>query len=111
MLTLAYAGGMSETKLLELVASSGIVHPHLDDTSTRVDGDGQYCQILCNPLDTAYRTTPGKDRRTIIDVLRGGRPAAYRYDRDAERHLAFPGLSAAAQTRLRASIPREQELD
>lgn len=144
VLTLAYAGGMSETKLLELVASTGIVisagtlsnlltdgratftdearevlraglgstpYQHLDDTTTRVDGDGWYCHILCNDLYTAYRTTPGKDRRTIIEVLRGGRPAAYRYDREAERHLAFLGLSASAQARVRAAIPREQELD
>ncbi len=29
---------------------------HLDDTSTRVNGEAQYCQILCNPLYTAYLT-------------------------------------------------------
>ena len=144
VLTLAYAGGMSESKLLELVRSSGIVlsagtlsnlltggrtafgdeardvvraglastpYQHLDDTSTRVNGDGQYCHVLCNALYTAYRTTPGKDRRTIVEVLRGGRPAAYRYDREAERHLAFLGLSAAAQARVRAALPHEQVLD
>ena len=144
VVTLAYAGGMSETKLLELVQSSGIAisagtlstlltegraafrdeardvlraglastpYQHLDDTGTRVDGDGWYCHILCNELYTAYRTTPGKDRRTIVEVLRGGRPAAYRYDREAERHLAFLGLSASAQARVRAAIPREHVLD
>jgi len=142
--TLAYAGGMSETKLLELVQGTGVVisagalsslltdgratftdeahdvlraglastpYQHLDDTGTRVDGDPWYCQILCNPFYTAYRTTPGKDRRTIVDVLRGGRPAAYRYDHEAERHLAFLGLSVTAQARVRAAIGREQELD
>jgi hypothetical protein len=144
VVTLAYAGGMSETKLLELVQSTGIMlsagtlsnlltegraafrdearavlraglastpYQHLDDTSTRVDGDGWYCHVLCNTLYTAYQTRPTKDRRTIVEVLRGGRPAAYRYDREAERHLAFLGLSAAAQARLRAVLPREQELD
>jgi len=143
-LTLAYSGGMSETKIHALLEEAGIViaagtvsalltegrtafaaealavlkaglastpYQHLDDTSTRVDGEAQYCQILCNPLYTAYQTTPGKDRRTIVDVLRGGRPAAYRYDREADRHLAFLGLSAAAQARVRAAIPREQELN
>jgi len=83
---------------------------HLDDTSTRVDGDGHYCQIRCNPLYTAYQTTPRKDRLTVIDVLRGGRPRAYRVDREADRHLAWLGLSAAARARL-AAIPREQALD
>jgi Transposase IS66 family len=144
VVTLAYAGGMSETKLLELVQSTGIVisagtlstlltagrtafrdeardvlraglestpYQHLDDTSTRVNGDTWYCHVLCNALYTAYQTTPGKDRRTIVAILRGGRPAAYRYDREAERHLAFLGLSAAARARVRAALPREQELD
>jgi hypothetical protein len=144
VLTLAYAGGMSERKLLELVQSTGIVlsagmlsnlltegraafrdeardvlraglastpYQHLDDTSTRVNGDGWYCQILCNEWYTAYQTTPGKDRRTIVEVLRGGRPRAYRFDGEADRHLAFLGLSAAAQARVRAAIPREQALD
>jgi hypothetical protein len=144
VLTLAYAGGMSETRLLELIRSTGIViaagtlsnlltegraafadearavlraglastpYQHLDDTGTRVDGDGWYCHILCNDLYTAYRTTPGKDRRTIVEVLRGGRPAAYRYDREAERHLAFLGLSASARARVRAAIGRDQEVD
>jgi cell division protein FtsB len=144
VLTLAYAGGMSECKILELVESTGIVisagtlstlltesragfgdearavvraglastpYQHLDDTSTRVNGELQYCHIVCNPLYTAYQTTPTKDRRTIIDVLRGGRPRTYRFDWEAERHLAFLGLSAAAQARVRAALPREQELD
>jgi Transposase IS66 family len=85
-------------------------YQHLDDTSTRVDGEAQYCQILCNPFYTAYQTTPGKDRLTVIDVLRGGRPRAYRFDREADRHLVFLGLSAAARAKLGA-IPREQTLD
>ncbi len=147
VLTLAYAGGMSESKILELVESTGIVisagavsnlltegraafetealavlkaglasspYQHIDDTSTRVDGEGQYCQIVCNPLYTAYQTTPKKDRRTIIEVLRGGlsggRPRTYRFDREADRHLVFLGLSAAARAKLTA-IPREQTLD
>jgi hypothetical protein len=144
VLHLAYRGGMSERKILELVQGAGIAisagtvsnlltesraafttearavlqaglestpYQHLDDTSTRVDGESQYCQILCNPFYTAYQTTPGKDRRTILAVLRGGRPAAYRYDQEAERHLTFLGLAAAAQARVRAAIPRDQELD
>jgi hypothetical protein len=85
-------------------------YQHLDDTSTRVNGEAQYCQILCNPFYTAYQTTPGKDRLTIIDVLRGGRPRAYRFDAEADRHLVFLGLSAAARAKL-AAIPRDQELD
>jgi transposase IS66 family protein len=144
VLTLAYGGGMSERKILELVAGTGIVisagtvsnlltegrvafetearavlkaglasspYQHIDDTSTRVDGEAQDCQILCNALYTAYQTTPGKDRRTIIEVLRGGRPPTYRFDREADRHLAWLKLSAAARAKLATAIPRDQELD
>jgi hypothetical protein len=143
VVTLAYGGGMSETKIHALLEAHGIViaagtvsalltegrvafesearavlkaglestpYQHLDDTSTRVDGVAHYCQILCNELYTAYQTTPKKDRRTIIELLRGGRPAGYRYDHEAERHLAFLGLSAAARAKL-AALPRDQELD
>ncbi len=42
---------------------------HIDDTSTRVNGQNQYCQILCNPLYTAYFTTENKTRLTVIDAL------------------------------------------
>jgi hypothetical protein len=143
VLTLAYSGGMSETKIHALLEAHGIViaagtvsalltegraafsdearevleaglastpYQHLDDTSTRVNGEAHYCQILCNELYTAYQTTPTKDRRTIIERLRGGRPAGYRYDREADRHLEFLGLSAAARAKL-AALPRDQELD
>ena len=143
VLTLAYAGGMRERKILALVQRAGIVlstgtlstlltegrvacepeaqavlkaglgsgpWQHLDDTSPRVNGDGQYCHILCNPLYTAYQTTPGQDRLTVIAVLRGGRPRAYRFDQEADRQLVFLGLSAAARAKLVVS-PREQALD
>src|SRR6266536_180793 len=143
VVTLAYGGGMSERKILELVEGTGIVisagtvsnlltegraafetearavlkaglgsspYQHIDDTSTRVAGEGQYCQIVCNPLYTAYQTTPKKDRQTIIEVLRGGRPRAYRFDQEAGRHLAWLKLSAAARAKL-AVIPRELGLD
>jgi transposase IS66 family protein len=42
---------------------------HIDDTSTRVDGENQYCHIVGNPLYTAYFTRPRKDRLTVIKVL------------------------------------------
>src|ERR1035438_9996731 len=33
---------------------------HIDDTGTRVDGVNWHCQVLCNPLYTAYFTTERK---------------------------------------------------
>jgi len=43
---------------------------HLDDTATRVNGQNEHCHVVCNPLYTAYFTTPCKDRLTIVDALR-----------------------------------------
>src|SRR5207244_11739797 len=34
---------------------------HLDDTSTRVNGQNGYCHIVCTPLSTASFTTTTKD--------------------------------------------------
>ena len=114
MLTDGRVGFEAEARAVLKAGLASTPYQHLDDTSTRVNGEAQYCQILCNPLYTAYQTTPGKDRRTIIEVLRGGlsggRPRTYRFDREADRHLVFLGLSAAARAKLTA-IPREQTLD
>jgi hypothetical protein len=56
---------------------------HIDDTSTRVNGQNQYCQILCNPLYTAYFTTPNKSRLTVIDVLRNFRDRTFLLNEEA----------------------------
>merc|ERR1711964_646270 len=43
--------------------------PHIDDTSTRVDGHNQHCHVVCNPLYSAYFTRPKKDRLAVIQLL------------------------------------------
>lgn len=43
---------------------------HVDETPTRVDGQNRHCHVVGNPLYTAYHTTPGKDRLSVLDVLR-----------------------------------------
>lgn len=45
---------------------------HMDDTSTRVNGQNQHCHVVCNPLYSAYFTRPKKDRLTVIQLLQGG---------------------------------------
>ena len=82
---------------------------HLDDTSTRVNGQNQYCQIVCNPFYTSYQTTEAKDRQTILDVLRNGRPRQYLYNAEAESLLAGV-LSGVAQKQL-SKLPRDERLD
>ena len=82
---------------------------HLDDTSTRVNGQNQYCQIVCNPFYTSYQTTESKDRQTILDVLRNGRPREYLLNAEAESLLAGV-LSGVAQKEL-SKLPRDERLD
>jgi len=67
---------------------------HLDDTSTRVNGQNGYCHIVCNPLYTAYFTTAAKDRRTIIDVLTNHRPRRFLVNAEALGFMEACGLSA-----------------
>src|SRR5437867_10795924 len=66
---------------------------HLDDTSTRVNGQNGYCHIVCNPFYTAYFTTTAKDRLTIIDVLTNHRPRRFLVNAEALGYLEAVGLS------------------
>jgi len=82
----------------------------IDDTATRVNGTNHYCQIVCNPLYTAYHTTASKDRLTILDVLRGGAPRRFRLNSEALAYLAPLPLSQATRQGLSA-LPWERDLD
>ncbi len=42
----------------------------IDDTTTRVNGQTHYTQIICNEFYTAFFTTERKNRLTVLDVLR-----------------------------------------
>jgi hypothetical protein len=82
-----------------------------DDTATRVNGQNQYCQILCNPLYTAYRTSAAKDRLSVLDVLRNGRPRTFRLNADALAQLEAAGVAQITRQRLLLAMPWEQDLD
>ena len=82
---------------------------HLDETSTRVNGQNRFCQVTCNPLYTSYHTPASKDRQTILDVLRNGRPREYLLNAEADRLLAGV-LSGVAQKQV-GTLPREERLD
>jgi len=75
---------------------------HIDQTSTRVDGQNQHCNIVCNPLYTVYTTTPSKDRLSVLDVLRNGRERRFRLSEEALGYLASTPLSKATRTWLSA---------
>ena len=83
---------------------------HIDDTATRVNGHNQHCHIVCNPLHTTYRTTPAKDRLTIIDVLSAGRARTFRMDDDALAYLDALGVSQVRRQQV-LRLPRDQTMD
>lgn len=56
---------------------------HLDQTSARVGGENQTCQVICNPLYTVYSTTKKKDRLTVLDVLQGGQERQFLLNEEA----------------------------
>ena len=82
----------------------------MDQTSTGVNGQDQHCQIVGNPLYTAYFTTLSKDRQTVIEVLRNGRARQYLWNAEAESYLERVGLSRVVRRQL-AKLPWDQVLD
>lgn len=82
----------------------------IDDTGTRVNGQNQHCQIVCNPLYTHYQTTAAKDRLSVLDVLCSGQPRRFRLNAEALGYLDLVTLSQVTRKRLRA-LPWDQELD
>jgi Transposase IS66 family len=92
-LTGAYPGLQEEKREIVEAGLNSSVWQHMDDTGTRVDGENQHCQILCNPLYGAYFTTARKDRLTIIDVLRNGRERVFRLNEEALGLLHQFGVS------------------
>jgi hypothetical protein len=83
---------------------------HTDDTQTRVNGHNQHCHVLCNPVYTAYQTLPKKDRLSVLDVLRHGRPRIFRLNQEALSYLENVPLSKADRQALRDWCS-EQDLD
>ncbi|MDQ2996358.1 MAG: transposase [Chloroflexota bacterium] len=83
---------------------------HLDDTSTRVNGQNRHCQVVTNPLHTTFITTQSKDRLTIVDVLRNGAPRTFRLNDEAFGYLAQAGVAQITRAKLR-HLPRDQTVD
>lgn len=82
---------------------------HIDDTGTRVDGVNWHCQVICNPLYTAYFTTERKDRLTVIDVLRNGRERVFRLNDETVALLRQFAVSERTIKQLR-TLSWDQEL-
>ncbi len=73
-----------------------------DHTETRVNGQRQHCQVVCNPVYTSYHTRPRVDRLTALDVLRQGRKRIFLLNEEAFGYLEKVALSKAA----RAVLPK-----
>lgn len=82
---------------------------HLDETGTRVNGQNQHCHVMCNPLYTSYRTSESKDRESVLDALRDGRPRLYLLNTEADGLLQNVLSETTRQQLLK--LPREQVLD
>ena len=68
---------------------------HIDDTGARVNGQNQYCQIVCNPLYTAYFTTEKKSRLTVVDVLKNLSERTFLLNAEAFELLHYDRVSGA----------------
>ena len=77
----------------------------IDDTSARVNGTNQYCQIVCSPLFTAYFTTPKKDRLTVLSVLTNFMLPQYVYNEPAKLLLDTFKLADNARVAIDAQLP------
>jgi hypothetical protein len=77
----------------------------IDDTSARVNGINQYCQIVCSPLFTSYFTTPKKDRMTVLSVLTDFMPPQYLYNQQAKLLLDTFKLADKARVAIAAQLP------
>jgi len=73
-----------------------------DSTLTRVNGQNQNCHIVCNRLYTMYRTLAHKDRMSVLDVLRNGRPRRFRLNQTALNCLTNVQLSQTTRQTLTA---------
>jgi hypothetical protein len=94
------------------VVQAGLVSSpwqHLDSTGTRVDGHNQHCHVLCNPLYTAYCTTPTKDRLAMLQVLLGGAELRFRLNTEAQRLLTQLGVSQKWSALLSAVLAADQD--
>jgi len=99
----------------EAVYEAGLAsssYQHIDDTSTRVNGQNQSCHVVCNPFYTAYFTKPGKDRLSVLDVLRQGRKRVYVLNAEALAYLDGMPFSEATRCTLeawRSEVVMEEE--
>ncbi len=58
-------------------------YQHIDDTTSRVNGQTYYTHIVCSPVATLFFSRPRKDRLTILDVLQDGKGRRFLFNEEA----------------------------
>jgi hypothetical protein len=86
-------------------------YQQIDDTLTRVDGQNHHCHVVCNPVYTAYHTRAGKERLTVLDVLRSGRQRIFRLNEEALGYMGSQLKWSKAVWGVLQSWVAEQDLD
>lgn len=82
---------------------------HYDQTSTRVDGVNQQCNIVCNPFYTAFFTTASKERLSVLDVLRNLAGRTFCFNAEAFELLHALGVAQRVIAQVQA-FPQERSL-
>jgi hypothetical protein len=82
-------------------------YAQIDDTSARVNGNNHYCQVVCNPLFTAYFTTQKKDRLSVLEILTDYAPSRYLYNHEAKSLLDTLKLAKKPLHAIEAELPAD----
>jgi hypothetical protein len=80
---------------------------HFDATPTRVNGRNEHCHVIGNPLYTVYQTTPGKDRLSVLDVLRNRQVRTFRLNGEALGYLDQVGIAKWIRQGLAVALQAE----
>ena len=83
---------------------SSSVHQHIDDSKARVNGKNHHTHIMCNEFYTAFFTTKRKDRLTVLDILRGGKPRSFLLNEEFMELIQTLGLAKKWITLMRLNL-------
>lgn len=86
-------------------------YQQIDDTSSRVDGENHYTQIVSSPLTKVFFTTPRKDRLTILDVLRDFGARFFIFNDETFELLDKLGVSAKTYARVKGTVTDGEVFD
>lgn len=93
-----------KSALYEASLEQGRYH-HIDDTTSRVNGQNHYTHIVCSPCAMLFFTTPHKNRLTILDILQDGDARYFLFNEEAFTLLKQLKVPKTYITRLRELDP------